>query len=44
MAAGHIRNIPEYIVDDAMVLLPDSKIAVCACAGNAGSVFPATVG
>ena len=27
-----------------MGLLPDTKIAGCACAGNAGNVFPATAG
>ena len=27
-----------------MGLLPDSKIRGCACAGNAGNVFPATAG
>ena len=29
---------------DAMGLLPDTQICGCACAGNAGNVFPVTAG
>ena len=42
------RNVSEYLTDSSLHVPWAScqirKIAGCACAGNAGNVFPATAG
>ena len=43
--ADNLHDIKNHTVPaDDMGLLPDTQIAICACAGNAVNVFPVTAG
>ena len=45
--AARVPSGPRYssrTIDRTMGLLPDTQICGCACAGNAGNVFPVTAG
>ena len=40
----HLCNLRGKVTEHAMGLLPDTQNCGCACAGNAGNVFPVTAG